>query len=205
MDTENQREIQVFELGFDHRHFSEFLYTNESDISKIQALYDGLTFAEVGLNTIRVDPADEGFRDGEPNDRPFGNLSYLASGFAVFDRTAVETLNEILREGGELLPLESIVGEYYLFNCTRFVDSLDRDRGEFKYFLDRKRIRQVVRWWFVPEKLKGVSVFRAVDSRGSLLVTDLFMRRIEDAKLSGFLCPRLWGSSDKVPTLRKLP
>jgi hypothetical protein len=198
-------EVVVYDLKMDHRHYSEFLFADEAVIPATLRLLDGNHMSDVGLTRLRVDKADSGFHDRDRNDRPFGDFSYLLGGCGVFSRRAQIAFGSLLADFGEFIPLETEEGEYFFYNCTRYVDALDHKNGKYKYALDRRQVLGVERWWFLPEPLVDIPVFHPVGVRGALLVTEPFVRRARDAQLTGFDFQRLWSSSDPLPKPRRLP
>jgi hypothetical protein len=110
----------------------------------------------------------------------------------AFSSRAVDALGEMLTENGELLPLETDVGEYYAFNCMTKIDALDVDRSR----LDRKQVDEVAGmidyFVFHKDKLDGASIFRIPELPNPHFVTDRFKERVETAHLNGFEFSIVW-------------
>lgn len=103
----------------------------------------------------------------------------------MFSRQAVDVLADMLEPNGEVLPLICAAGEYFAYNVTRLVNVLDTTRCN----PDRDNFRKLV---FKTDCLDGLSIF-TMKSRPwtHVLVTDLFIERVQQAELRGFNFRRL--------------
>lgn len=103
----------------------------------------------------------------------------------AFSRRAVDALRDLLEPNGELLLLDSSVGEYYAYNVTTKADVLDSAGTEVWSF-------QVLRYEFRVERLKGLSIFRIPESISTVFVTDSFVARVREHDLLGFDFIKVW-------------
>ena len=95
-----------------------------------------------------------------------GNVS-LANDFPgldmvlpVFSRRACDVLREFLDPNGELLPLQSDIGEYYFYNVTTFVDALDAKKSDCQFWCDPPTTAIAIDYFeFHKSKLKRVVDF----------------------------------------------
>jgi hypothetical protein len=141
--------------------------------------------------TIELMPEDQGLENPLPDYQELGSV-------AVFSRRAVISLNEVLN-GGELLPLifEGTEGHFFAYDPRHLAEALDESRSELKRF-SNGGVMKVLRYEFRPDKLKDLGIFGIPQQRGRIYVTDEFVRRVNEARLTGFDFIELW--SDEKPT-----
>ena len=130
------------------------------------------------------------------NKFPAPNFSQVSS-MMIFDNRAVVALADILEANGELLPLvyegkDDL--QYVAFNTTTVIDALDEANSEVERFRNGK-IMVIDKYEFDAEKLKGATIFR-IPQQLRVYVTDEFMRRVEEAGLTGFGCVPLWNDEN---------
>ncbi len=106
-------------------------------------------------------------------------------GLPVFSPKAVEALSDLLEANGELLPLNSELGRYFVFNTTTIVDVLNLKKSQS----DRL---DIWRYAFFARKLKGLSIFRIPEKPNHIYVTEEFVRRAEAADLRGMDFKKVW-------------
>ena len=117
----------------------------------------------------------------------------------VFSKRACEALCDFLQPNGELLPLVSDVGDYFLYNITTAVDSLDRKKSKCDYWSDDPHhCVEVKHFVFHPTRLAGLSVFRIYELGGDVFVTDQFVERVQQTGLNGFNFLKVWPISPSV-------
>jgi hypothetical protein len=113
--------------------------------------------------------------------------------YPVFSERAVEALREFLEPNGELLPLVSSVGKYYLYNCLNIADILDLDRCTNMYWDDDgQHVYDYDRIEVVQTKVTELSVFRIKYLMDPCFVTNVVAQRIMDARLVGFHLLKVW-------------
>ena len=92
-----------------------------------------------------------------------------------------------MESNGELLPLISKSGEYYLYNLLTVSDVLDIENSTCALLFEHPPFAvSIDHFVFHEERLKGLSIFRVPKESGSIFVTDEFVRRVEEANLNGF-------------------
>lgn len=111
----------------------------------------------------------------------------------AFSRRACDALRDFLEPNGELLPLESEVGEYYYYNITTVVDALDIKKSKCKFWCDPPTTAVSIDYFaFHEKKLAGRSVFRIIERPIMTIVTDQFVKRVHEAGLNGFQFNKIW-------------
>jgi len=124
-----------------------------------------------------------------------GDTPGYSPGIPLLSQRAVDELGDLLADNGEILPLECDDGTYYLFNVTRVIDALDRERSELRYFSSTGRLDEVTRYAFRAEQLEGATIFKIPDFEHSqVYVTDTFVSAVERAGLVGFEFQLLWST-----------
>jgi hypothetical protein len=130
------------------------------------------------------------------NDYPCVNLSIPA-----FSRRAVDVLRDFLEANGELLPLVSQVGEYYVYNITTVADILNHEQSKIKWYNKNHDIAmEIKRYHCHSEKLAGLTIFRLVEKPASTFVTQAFVDRVKEHGLEGFHFIKLWSSAKRSLT-----
>ncbi len=130
--------------------------------------------------------------DPDMSSMPKGDYPSLVPSVPVFTRKAVSALRDILEANGEILPVKIAGEEYYFYNLTRIIDALD----EIKSTLDRYddgRVFYIDDYSFFADKLVGATIFKIPQMPGSwIYVNDVFVQRVQKAKLKGFWFPLMW-------------
>lgn len=122
------------------------------------------------------------------NDYPCVNMSY-----PVFSRRACEALRDFLQPNGELLPLETNVGEYFFCNITTVSDALDVPHSICHFISKTRRIAMGIEYFsFHRERLAGLSIFRIYEWPMEVIVTEKFVKRVQEHGLNGFCFTKIW-------------
>jgi len=100
-------------------------------------------------------------------------------------------LRTVLEENGELLPFESDIGTYFLYNIRTIVAGLDVEHSECEAF-DDGRIFNINHYEFEPEKVEDLTIFRLGIEPSQVYVTNAFVRRVRSSGLMGFEFIRVW-------------
>jgi hypothetical protein len=129
------------------------------------------------------------------NDYPCVNLTV-----AALSKRGVDALRDMLEPNGELLPLVSSLGEYFAYNVTTVADVLDLQRSDVVWFSTGPRAvaRHIRRYACIPERLRGLSIFRVVEKPAATFVTQPFVDRVRQHGLQGFHFIRLWPLADEA-------
>jgi hypothetical protein len=150
----------------------------------------------------RVVYLDEGLIEG---DFPaFGS-------FLVFTERARTSLNDMLEPNGEFLPLKCHMRTLVAFKVLRFIDALDLENSKIEWFPQLKKdagkpklIERIRQYCFHVEKLVDATIFRIPQlPLHHVFVTDTFVRRVEEHKLTGFLFNQIWPPIGDADVRRK--
>ena len=112
----------------------------------------------------------------------------------VFSRRAVDALGSMLTANGDLLPLKTDVGEYYLYVVQTKLDALNIVRSRLtRCRKDQNATALGIDYFdFDKSKLAGASIFRIPEQPNYTFVTDRFKDRVEQAGLNGFEFAKVW-------------
>jgi len=112
----------------------------------------------------------------------------------VMGEKAMVCLSSFLRPFGELLPLESNEGRYWILNVTRVVDALDLEMSEWLPVEGAAPI--LWRPAFKQEVLKNEAVFRLPSKfrKSQTYFTQLLVDEISRHRLTGFDTREVWSS-----------
>lgn len=131
-------------------------------------------------------------RDGSAGSQPSDLM--LLGVEPAFTARAVEALRDVLFTHGQILPLRSADGEFYLWNITTIVDALDEAASDVVRF-SSGRIMTVEKWAFRRDAVDHHPAFKVPQLRRAYpFVTDAFMKRVAEEGLQGFAPELLWQS-----------
>jgi hypothetical protein len=123
--------------------------------------------------------------------RPYNDYPCLGLAHPVFSQRAIDVLHDILEPNGELLPLISSVGSYFLFNCTTVADIIDFKRSKLE-LMNTSSLIDFYHLEVIEERLSDLSIFQMKHFLGRLFITDAIARRIREARLEGFEFRKVW-------------
>ena len=122
----------------------------------------------------------------------YSDSPWWMSNALIFRPAAVEKLESILLENGELLPVGGSAAGLSIWNPTNVIDALDRKRSEIWTF-DDGRLMHVVRYAFRSRPLKNLDVFKIPDFRVSpTFVSERFVQQWKKAGLRGLKFKKVW-------------
>lgn len=125
--------------------------------------------------------------------RPFQDYPCVNMLYPAFSRRAGDALRDVLEPNGELLPLDSELGEYYFYNITTVLDVFDAAKAKCFWSPSRPSIAMDIEYFaFHREKLVGQTIFRFLENPVMTVVTDEFVRRVYAAGLNGFQFNKIW-------------
>jgi hypothetical protein len=130
--------------------------------------------------------------------RPYNDFPCMGLSYPVFSQRAVDALRDFLEPNGELLPLVTSVGSYFVYNCTTVVDIIDFNRSKLNY-LNKSTILEIDHLYVYEECLEGLSIFQMRKYPGTCCVMRIVAQRIRQAKLEGFELRRLWPLPEHIP------
>jgi hypothetical protein len=185
--------MEVYILDADANRFQNLILAQEEDRRRLIEAFDGMpmsgSWSPPGVNVLA---------EGAGAERPAGDFPSLGGYAPVFSRRAAEALEDLLGDGGELLPLDARDGPYLVYNVTRVLDALDEDRSEIRRFRSSDRIMNIERYHLLPEQIGDAAIFKLSQiPRMHTFVTDRFVHQVHDAGLTGFSFDRkVWADSE---------
>ncbi len=124
---------------------------------------------------------------------PYQDFPGIDMVLPAFSRRACDVLKDFLEPNGELLPLDSKIGEYYFYNVTTVVDALDLAKSKCDFWCDPPTTAVEIDYFaFHEERLFGTSIFRIVELPIYTIVTKAFVNRVHDGGLHGFQFDKIW-------------
>ena len=126
------------------------------------------------------------------------DFPWYSSTVIVLRSRVMPVIQEILLKHGELVPLVCDEAELFGYNCTTVLDALDHSLARMKYFSSSGRFWRVDRHVFVPERLKGINLFRLpeYENGGPIYVSDAFRQLVFDSGLTGLGFKLVWSTDD---------
>ncbi len=113
------------------------------------------------------------------------DFPWLGSYALVMRERAVEFLSGILKNHGELLPLETDDGvRLFVFNC-KIVNALNEAGSIIQRFPGTDRIMRVKKVMFVEDEVKNLDMFRLPYRLSPTWVSDRFVKHYCEAGLRG--------------------
>jgi hypothetical protein len=110
---------------------------------------------------------------------------WLGSHALIFRKMALDSLGALLREFGELLPLECDSDDLVVFNPTSVLDAVNEDASSIMRF-NNGRIMHISRYVFFPEIAYSADIFKISNLRVSpTFVSQRFVAKWESAGLRG--------------------
>jgi hypothetical protein len=104
-----------------------------------------------------------------------------------FSKRACEALGDLLAGNGELLPVDTISGEYFIFHVTKVIDLLDLEKSDIKFRHEHPKIALEVERFVIRQGIEiDAPIFKIPQLVREAFVTDEFYNRVLEAKLNGF-------------------
>lgn len=180
--------MKVYRLLPDVEHYSSFV-VDDSTLDTLK-LGEQLCERESLRKTwkpFRISRSLTGFTVDEPNMRANGDcVCIFLTPAVVLSQIAISALSDLLEENGELLPLTSNDGDFYLYHVTSIVDALDHKRAHLRYW-SKESVRDVKHYSFDELRIEQLSIFRLPETRRiETLVTDAFVQETRVHSLGGF-------------------
>jgi hypothetical protein len=127
------------------------------------------------------------------NVRPFNDYPCLGLTKPAFSERAVKCLRPMLEANGELLPLDSDLGSYWVFNVQTKCFALDVNRSKIAWWGADCDAAIDVKWFaFNQKKLRGLAIFKLREYPIEVFVTQVFRDRVEECGLNGFHFIKVW-------------
>jgi hypothetical protein len=170
--------VAVYRLSFDAARFAKLEVIGEEALDRF---IDGFDTEPMHAGWGRVE-----VRKGPWNDElPVADFSAVFGGVPVLSARAVSTLSSRLHRYGELLPLESALGDLVAFNVTATADVMDEQASAGDWFepgrlMDLQRLTGSAGGDPIPP------IFKLPQWRkGYALVTREFLDAVDAEQLTG--------------------
>ncbi|QDU39576.1 hypothetical protein Mal4_39210 [Maioricimonas rarisocia] len=116
----------------------------------------------------------------------------------AFSSRAVDVLGDLLRDNGELLPLQASTGEFYAFNTRTKADVLDKKRSQVDWVDNDQGHRfaqHIERFETSLSAIGSLGIFRIPEKIATVFVTQTFVDCVAVHRLAGFefRCVWPWG------------
>ena len=107
--------------------------------------------------------------------------------YPCFSKRACEALSDLLDGNGELLPVETENGVYYIYHVTKVIDILDLNKSDITFKHSHPRIALEVDHFVLSDGLDiDAAIFKIPQLVYSVFVTDTFYQRVMESNLNGF-------------------
>lgn len=180
--------MKIYKLYADCNRYQSLVFTSADDWNIILDHFDGKP-----LISSWTAPAVQVFREDKfTRNLPPSDFPNLVPDVPVFSLRAVNVLQGLLHENGEILPLSCSEGEYYAFNVTTSINALDESKSEVKRFESSGRIMRIIKYEFFADRLSGATIFKIPQTRANVFVTDKFRTIVMDNGLIGFEFVNVW-------------
>lgn len=180
--------MKIWHLDFEVDEYDSLETVKEFDLDERQS-YDGRSKLE-GWKPIAVK---------KMAGRELSNVPGYSSYIPVFDRAAMEIVEDLIKENCEVLPLICADGEFYIINVTTVLDAIDYSKSKFKRFSTSNRIMRFIKYEFIKEKVEGQHIFKIIDEPlRRPFVSDEFRQRVLESNLKGFKFELVWDSEAEV-------
>lgn len=179
--------MRIWQLNFELDEYDNLVPLQKFTVEEIQS-FDGRRHSDnwKPIQVMRMEPE----KKLELSDAP---------GFIipVFSKKALECLHPLIKNEVEVLPLNFEEREYFGINVIRVLDAIDYEKSIYKTFRDGKRIMAFKKYFFIPDKIKNVSIFKIKDEKTRYaFVSDEFKTIVEINKLTGFKFKLVWDSEE---------
>lgn len=195
--------MDVFRIYSDRRYHDQVIEDEEFDTLQLNVFATG----------AQVFPKLPEFRLMANPDYPRGEVGDFEILYGtrppVLSKRAVDELRDLLDENGQLFQAPSREGKFFFYNVTTVIDALDTSRSEIEYFTQSpkyprpKRIHTVKRYEFFEAELKAATIFKVPQLWLELFVTDAFVQRVGESRLTGFDFHQVWPPPDPEIERRK--
>ena len=118
----------------------------------------------------------------------------METGLLLLRRTAVDKLTGHLGPI-EILPISCDFGDYCALNIMTTLDCVDMKTSKYDSLkLSKATLYFFEDYFFVEEVIGNSEIFRTVQEPEHMFVTDSFVKRVEELKLTGLSFRKLWES-----------
>lgn len=118
----------------------------------------------------------------------------METGLLLLRRTAVDKLTSHLGPI-EILPISCDFGDYCVLNIMTTLDCVDMRMSKYdSLHLSKATLYFFDNYFFLEEAIGNSEIFRTVQEPEQIFVTDSFVKRVEELKLTGLSFRKLWES-----------
>ena len=111
----------------------------------------------------------------------------------AFSPKAVKALHDLLDGNGELLPMRTNLGQYYLFHVTQVADIVDLDKSDIAWQHDRPNLALAINHFVLKQGVSPPSsIFIIRQLPQETYVTDEFAERVVSHRLQGMRFYKAW-------------
>lgn len=112
----------------------------------------------------------------------------------AFSQRAVTALRDLLEPNGELLPLDTDVGNFFVFNILSKSEAFDRDRAIAKFVPEsaKETAFSIDRYEFHEDLIGKHDIFRIREYPPGVYVSEEFRNRAQAAYLNGMNFIKVW-------------
>jgi hypothetical protein len=161
---------------FNHTSFTEWM-------EYIEILLSGELFRDKWKPPKLFLYYDEEIKGGG-EESPVGDFMNGIGKFSI-NVKALSILKPIIRNQVELLPLETSIGPYFELNIKQ-IACLDISKCDVVRFKSSERIKQINKYAFNDETIRGRNIFCSSELRGNtIFVSELFKNTVELNNLTG--------------------
>ncbi|WP_127531743.1 imm11 family protein [Paenibacillus kobensis] len=180
--------MKIWKLQADANNYNNFTEVNERDVNVLIDInsFNGLPMKNRWV-PMRVKIREE---------LQEGDMQAFFAGVPVFNRRAINILQDLLSDKVELLELDYDNNDYYVVNILQVLDCIDYQLAVPVKF-DDGTIWRFEKYAFRIEEIQDKHIFKNInETKGFALVSDAFRDRVIQNNLKGFLFTELWDSDN---------
>jgi hypothetical protein len=121
------------------------------------------------------------------------DMPWLGNALLILKPRAVAALGDLCLRAGELLPLICDDAELVAWNVTTVVDALDKNSSKILWHSDGS-VMWVEEYVFNADIIDGLIAFRIPEARADIFVESMFVKRVNEAGLTGTHFKEIWSS-----------
>jgi Immunity protein family (Imm11) len=178
-------DLAIFTFEADSDHYAGLTCSDDSMARLTRIRFDGTALLP-GWSPLHVRAVPPG--------APRSNFPAFPE--MAVDGRAVEALRDVFGRAGELLPLESPDGEFYIFNVLAMVDCLDESASKGRRF-PSGRFMWIHEHVFSAERVGDAEIFKIPQLAlgPHVYLTSRFVELVERSGLTGFAPVEVWSES----------
>lgn len=125
-----------------------------------------------------------------------GDFFDITTGVWAFNENALNLIKDYVEVGkSEILPLKGEEEPYYLLNVFNYIDCIDVEKSQVRYFRNSDRVMSISNYAFKSNVLKNDHIFKStLQKRGPIFISDEFKVNLEKNKFKGIKFILVWDS-----------